>query len=253
MGATGDHGTGVGLEHWGAEFPTTHWSVLAGGGKDSRSNTERFVAEMATSYWYPLYVYLRRSGQSPHDAQDLTQGFFAHLLTGERLKGADAEKGRFRSYLLGAMNHYLANVRERASAKKRGGGQIPLSIEHEMAEERFHNEPVNNITPEDSFDCQWALAVFEQAMNELRQEFDQKGKLKVFEELKGYLSGEGQRAGYGRAAERLQTTEVNVRTMVKRLRVRYRGALKKRIELTLASSDDLDDELRLLFAAATKR
>lgn len=249
-----NHQTGVGLDHWGCEFPTTHWSLLVSSDQGGNVNTERAVSEIASGYWYPLYAFLRRSGHSAYDAQDHTQGFFAYLLTGDRLNGLDAAKGRFRSYFLGAVNHYLSNVRSRASAQKRGGGMVLVSIEQENAEERLHNEPSDEgLTPEKLFDRQWALAVFGQAMDALRKEYAGKGKTAIFESLKIYLSGEGERGAYKRIAEELKVSEVNVRSMVSRLRSRYRLLLRQQIETTLESSEDVEDELDLLFAAVSGR
>lgn len=248
------HPVGVGLDHWGGDFPSTHWSVLFPKDTSSTSTgsaTDKALAEMVGRYWYPVYAYLRKRGQSAHDAQDLVQGFFAELLSGDGLAGADRERGRFRSYLLGAVNHYVSKTRARESAQKRGGGQIPISIDQESAEQRFRHEPSHNETPEKLFYRNWALTVIQQVLCEVENDYRAKGKAPVFDTLKVYLSGESDRGTYGDAAEALQTTEVNVRTMVKRLRKRFRELMKLQVEQMVDSSEDVDKEVQFLFQAVS--
>ncbi|MGK0184859.1 MAG: DNA-directed RNA polymerase specialized sigma24 family protein [Verrucomicrobiales bacterium] len=246
--------TGVGLDNWSADFPSTHWSMLFA--RDAHSSEEGSVtvqalAEMGGRYWYPVYAYLRKRGHSAHDAQDLVQGFFTELLSRDGLAGADREKGRFRSYLLGAVNHYVSKTRARESAQKRGGGQIPISIDQEAAEQRFQHEPSHNETPEKMFNRNWALTLIQQILCEVEKDYIKKGKGTVFETLKIYLSGESDRGSYVDAAEKLQTTEVNVRTLVKRLRQRFRDLLRSHVGQMVDSPEEIDEEVRFVFQAVS--
>lgn len=242
-----DHRTGVGLEHWGGQFPDTNWSVLLTevGGSGGR---DRF-ADMCSSYWYPLYAYLRRRGKSSHDAQDLTQGFFAHLLGGDRIGNLDRERGRFRSYLLGAMNHYLNDQRKHEQAQKRGGGAVPISIEEELAEHRFQNEPSDDLSAEKLYDRKWALMVINHTKRRLEREFAEGGKLALFEELGEFLTASPEAGDYREIAHRLGRTEESVRAVVSRMRRRFRELLREQVRVTVSSADEIDTEIRHLLMA----
>ena len=242
------HPTGVGFENWGQEFPATRWSQIFSD-EDGVKPTTEILAELASSYWYPLYVYLRRRGTPTADAQDHIQGFLTHLLEGDRLAGIDRTKGRFRSYLLGALNHFVSDVRKRNQAQKRGGGVIPLSIEQERAEKRYQNEPVDDVTPEKLFDRQWTIIIMGQAMDALEREFREKGKEKQFDVLSEYLSDPTEGGKYGGAAENLQLAEGSIRSIVSRMRKRYHELFRAIVAETVTGSEDVDDELRQLYGA----
>lgn len=237
--------TGVGLENWNDGFPTTHWSLLL----DSDGQGQNCaLSKMCSAYWYPLYAYLRKTGHSGHDAQDLTQGFFAHLFSADRLSEADPHRGRFRSYLLGALKHYLSDVRKHQSALKRGGGIPPVSIEQELAEERYQSEPADpQLTAERLFDRQWALEIFRQILKQVEHDYREAGKGKLFETLHPYLTGEADRGTYGAAAQTLEVKEVTIRSLVSRLRKHYRKRMRERVELLVDAPEEADAEIQYLF------
>jgi RNA polymerase sigma-70 factor (ECF subfamily) len=204
---------------------------------------------MSGRYWYPLYAFARRQGLSPEDAQDATQGFFESLFSGEGLKNVRQDQGRLRSYLLGAMKHYLSRLRDRDRAQKRGGGQLALSIDEELAEQRYQNEPSHDVTPETLFDRGWAMEVIKQAMACLEAEYLGKGKGAQFETLHPHLTGESERGDYREAAGSLGESEANVRVIVMRMRKGFRELLRQLICETVSSSEEIEDELGQLMAA----
>jgi RNA polymerase sigma-70 factor (ECF subfamily) len=170
-------------------FVTTHWSVVLTAGGSDTTRARDTLARLCQTYWYPLYAYIRRRGHSPHDAQDLTQAFFAQLLERQSLAAADPERGRFRSFLLGAMNHFLVNEWQKAHAQKRGGGSQTLSLDLAAAEERFDLEPADNSTPNRVFEKQWAMTLLGEVLNRLDAEYRREGKGGLFAALKQTLMG----------------------------------------------------------------
>jgi RNA polymerase sigma-70 factor (ECF subfamily) len=203
------------------------------------------LASLCALYWYPLYAYVRRRGNGADDAHDLTQEFFARLLEKDFLAAVDRGKGKFRSFMLASCNHFLANERDRARAKKRGGGRPVLSLDD--AEGRYRAEPAGGLTPEQLFERRWALTLLDQVLTRLRDEFEAKGKRRLFDRLRGFLVGE-KGAGYRRAAEELGLSEGSVKVAVHRLRQRYRELLHEEIGRTVGSPDEIGDEVRALFA-----
>src|SRR5713101_2250946 len=157
-------------------FATTHWSVVLAASQTESPQAEAALEKLCRTYWYPLYAYVRRQGHSPHDAQDLTQGFFARLLEKNWVGAADREKGKFRSFLLSLLNHYLTDERDRANAAKRGGGKVMISLDEQTAEKLFSGEPASCLSPEREFERRWATALLQQAMTRLREEFETTGK-----------------------------------------------------------------------------
>ncbi|HXJ59572.1 MAG TPA: sigma-70 family RNA polymerase sigma factor, partial [Verrucomicrobiae bacterium] len=168
-------------------FATTHWSVvLATRGTDASRATVA-LERLCTVYWYPLYAYLRRRGHGDHDAQDLTQGFFAHLLKRGSIQKADRERGRFRSFLLASLNYFVADERDHAAAAKRGGGRELFSLDAEEAENRYRLEPVDERNPEKIFEQRWAMTLLDQVLARLAQEFTESGKGDLFKQLQPLL------------------------------------------------------------------
>src|SRR5438045_7264777 len=165
-------------------FATTHWSVVLAAGQTTSPQAEAALEKLCRAYWYPLYAYVRRQGHSPHDAQDLTQGFFARLLEKNWVGVADREKGKFRSFLLSVLNHYLGDERDRANAAKRGGGKVLIPLDEQTAENLLSQEPPSYLSPENEYERRWAAALLQQAMTRLRQEFDAAGKGRIFGQLK---------------------------------------------------------------------
>jgi RNA polymerase sigma factor (sigma-70 family) len=238
-----------GLKPLEARFVTTHWSVvLAAGGNEDTTRSTTALARLCQTYWYPLYAYVRRRGYSAHDAQDLTQEFFAHLLERQAFTKADPARGRFRSFLLTALNHFLINEWEKARAQKRSSGQL-ISLDLASAEGRFDLEPVDRSSPDSIFAKTWAVALLEEVLNQLEAEYGQAGKAELFAVLKQTLTGARETQPYAYLAEQLGMNEGAIKTAVHRLRKRYRELLHIEVTNTLANPEDAAQEMRDLFAA----
>ena len=230
------------------EFATTHWSLVVSANLDevSRTRAQMALEELCRAYWYPLYAFVRYRGHSPDDAQDLTQSFFTRIIEKGGFASADPERGRFRSYLLGAMKHFLANEWHRARAQKRGGGVAFLALDALDPEARFALEPAGTADPDAGFDREWAQESIARALEKLRTESEARGKGEQFEGLKGSLTGEEQ--ARSETAARLGMTEGAVKVAVHRLRQRYRELLRAEIAETVTSPSDVDVEMRHLVA-----
>jgi len=205
------------------------------------------MAELCSIYWYPLYAFVRRSGHEAHEAEDLTQEFFARLLAKHYLTDVAPEKGRFRSFLLASMKHFLANEYDRANALKRGGGRQAIALDALRADSRYGMEPADELTPERLFERGWALAVLEQVLTRLETEQSVAGKASQFGTLKGFLTGGGE-GGYAEAGERLGMSAGAVKVAVHRLRRRYRELLREEIAHTVAEPAEIDEEIRYLLS-----
>jgi RNA polymerase sigma factor (sigma-70 family) len=228
-------------------FPSTLWTVVLHARQDEPEQARAALAQLCEGYWYPLYSFVRRRGHSPHDAQDLTQAFFAHLLEKRGLEQVDPEKGRFRTFLLAALKNFLANDWDKINALKRGGGQTVLSLQQESAESRYQLEPSHDLTPERLFERQWALTLLDQVLAALRDEYHGQGKGAIFEELKAAIIG--QAGGYAEMAARLGQSEGAIKVAVHRMRSRYRELMRARIAETVGEGvGDVEDELRHLLA-----
>lgn len=228
------------------EFATTRWSmVLAAHGGDSQARAA--LGELCERYWYPLYAFVRRQGHAPHDAQDLTQEFFARLIGKDWLAEVAKERGRFRSWLLAAMRHFLANEWNRARTQKRGGGAPVVSLDETDAEGRYLHEPAEVVDAEQLFERRWALTLLDGVLARLQAEMEAAGKAAHFAAMKGALTG-GQLA-YAEVAARLGMSEGSVRVAVHRLRERYRECLRAAVADTVESADAVDAELQHLFSA----
>jgi RNA polymerase sigma factor (sigma-70 family) len=230
-------------------FATTHWSLVLAAGKGAPADAQVALASLCQTYWYPLYAYVRRHGHQPDDAQDLTQQFFARLLEKHYLQSADPERGRFRSFLLTAFKRFLSKERDRERTKRRGGGTKLLPLDFEAGERRYSLEPTQEVTAEKIYEQRWALTLLDRVFARLRDEFDQAGKQKDFNRLKVYLTGEAGTPSYQEIAAELEMTEGAVKVAVHRLRRRYRDLVREEIAQTVAGPEDVDEELRHLFAA----
>ena len=227
-------------------FPATHWSVvLAARGGDEAASL-RALETLCRAYWYPLYAYLRRQGHAPHDAQDLTQGFFARLLEKHYLDAADRDKGRFRSFLLMAFKRFLAKEWERHRAQKRGGSKAMLSLDSEMAERRYQGEGAEHLAPDRIYERRWALTLLDQALATLRQDYQALGRAAEFDCLKEHLTAERGEIPYAEVAERLGMAEGTARAAVHRLRSRFRAVFRVEIARTVAVPEEVEDEVRYL-------
>ena len=227
-------------------FVTTHWSVVLKAGRSDSTHAQDALAELCNTYWYPLYAYVRWRGHSPEDAQDLTQEFFARLLERNTLAKITREKGKFRSFLLTALNHFLVDEWKRAKAQKRGGMKV-FSLDATSAETRFRHEPVETATAESIFEQNWALALLEAVFEELRREYEAEGKADLFSQLKFCLTGERSAIPYAELSVELGISEAALKVMVHRLRRRYRDLLRDEVANTVASPDEVEEELRHLF------
>ena len=240
-GSTAAQGTG-------ARFLTTHWSVVLAAGSGDATRAQTALARLCQTYWFPLYAQVRRRGHSPHDAQDLTQEFFARLLEGRVLASADPNRGRFRSFLLAALNHFLAHEWERARAQKRGGGRQIISLDLALAEQRYDLEPADTSSPDKLFDKHWAGALLEEVLSQLEAEYQQAGKAELFGALKQTLTGTRESQPYAGLATQLGLSEGAVKVAVHRLRKRYRELLRAEVAHSVADPEQTDDELRYLLA-----
>ncbi len=230
-----------------AGFEATRWSVVFAAGSDDAAQAAA-LEHLCGTYWYPLYAFVRRQGRSPEDAQDLTQAFFARLIAKRDLAAADPVRGRFRSFLLAAMKHFLANEWDKARALKRGGGVHVTSLDAGDAETRYLREPADPVTPERIFERRWALTLLDEVLRRLRADYEARGQRVLFESLKDTLTGGGGEDGHAAAALRLGMTEGAVKVAAHRLRRRYRDLLRTEITATVDTPAEVDDELRHLFA-----
>jgi len=230
-------------------FATTHWSVVLAAGRPKSASYQQALETLCQTYWFPLYAYLRRHGSNSHEAQDYTQAFFTALLDKGGLGLADPKRGKFRSFLLASLKHFLSNERARARAKKRGGGKKVLSLDFDSAESQYALEPRDELSPEKLFERSWALTVLDRTMSRLQAEAVGTNKQKLFDRLKSYLAAGKGSTPYRNVADELDMTEGAVRIAVHRLRRRYRELLRDEISQTVTSDDQIDEEIRDLFTA----
>jgi RNA polymerase sigma-70 factor (ECF subfamily) len=228
-------------------FVTTRWTLVLAAGDGASSDGCEALEQLCRSYWFPLYAYVRRRGHDAHAAQDLTQGFFERLLERNDLARLTREGGRFRSFLLTALNHYLANEHERATAQKRGGGRTLISLDDESAEDRYQShEPSHSETPDRLFERQWALALMEEAMKRLGAEHSGSGKSAAYDALRPFLSREPDPGEYATVANRLNIAPGTLAVQVHRLRDRYRLLVRAAVADTVQSPLEVDAEMRHL-------
>jgi RNA polymerase sigma factor (sigma-70 family) len=230
-------------------FATTHWSVVLTARRSDPQHSHEALTKLCQTYWYPLYAFVRRQGYGPEDAQDLTQAFFAHLLERDGLANLDPAKGKFRSFLLACIRHFLADERDSARAQKRGGGAALIPLDAASAEARYGLEPANDASPDKAFDRSWALALMEQVLAQLKADQDRAGKRAQFALLQDCLMGDPGAPRYADLAAQLGASEAAIKMMVNRLRRRYRDLLRQEIAQTVTSSEEIEEEIRQLFAA----
>jgi len=244
-----------------ASFATTHWTLVlaaAGGAAGavspslvSADERARALAALCRTYWPPLYVHARRRQLSPADAEDAVQGFFARLLRLESLADVDRERGRFRAFLLGSFNHYLADRRDHDRAEKRGA-HLLVPLNPQATERAFANAPAGDLSPDVAFDRAWAVALLDRVTARLREEHVAAGRARLFGALSPCLAGRRQDAPHAAIAAQLGLSGPAVRVALHRLRQRYRHILREEIAQTVACDRDVDDELRLLLAALSQ-
>jgi DNA-directed RNA polymerase specialized sigma24 family protein len=232
-----------------AQFPTTCWSRLIAARDRKTPEAHEALSALCSAYWYPVYAFIRRRGNGPEDALDLTQGYFTRLLERDTVAAADSNKGRFRSFLLADCVRFLADRREHELAAKRGAGVKPLSIDARDAEGRYLREPSHERTAERLFEREWALSLLDGVLARLRREFEESGRGAVFEVLKVVLTDGPRTVPHAELAGRLGSTEGAVQVAIHRLRKRYRELVREAISATLDDEADVEDEIRELFVA----
>jgi DNA-directed RNA polymerase specialized sigma24 family protein len=233
----------------GGHFVTTHWSAVLAAGRDDSTAARQALEELCRTYWPPLHAYVRCRGYSPDAAADLTQGFFTRLIASRDLAQVDPAKGRFRSFLLASLRHFLANDWDRTQAQKRGGGAVHVPLDRDGSSGDAALDPADTLTPEKVFERQWALTLLNLVLDQLQDEYAADGKAALFDALKGSLTGERPSAHYGSIGIDLGLSEGAVKVAAHRLRARYRERLRQAIARTVASAQEIDEEIRYLFAA----
>ncbi len=242
-----DSSSAVSPENKAGHFATTRWSLVAAARRSEDRAAREALAKLCELYWYPLYAFVRRRTPDLHEAQDLTQAFFAHLLEKGAIEVAQAERGRFRSFLLAALRNFLANQWKREQAQRRGGGQALVSLDLTEGESRYQLEPADTLTPERRFEQEWVAALLAQVFDRLRAEAEKSGKAAQFEVLSVYLTGDDSGRSQAEAAAELGMSEAALRQAAYRLRKRYRELLREEVAHTVSDPAEIDDELgRLL-------
>ena len=227
------------------DFPTTHWTLVMR--VRERGEVRRAaLEELCSLYWYPIYVFLRRRGYTQHDAEDLTQGFFAKLLHDQSFDAANADKGRLRTFLLAALNRHLTDQQRRQSAQKRGGGQQIIAFEAMNAEERYAHEPQDQRDPQWLFAQAWAHLLIDSVRDKLRESFAETGRAGVFETLLPFLLWDDATPSYREVAQKLEASETAVRLLVFRMRAQFRELLREEVARTVESPAQVEGELEWL-------
>lgn len=233
----------------GSAFLTTRWTLVVGSQGRDTTVVSRALEELCQTYWRPVHAFIRRRGHAVHEAQDLTQEFFARLLASDGLQRADPARGRFRSFLLSAVKHFLANEWDKAKTLKRGGGEVLVPIRAGDDTTGLGVEPAGGESPERAYDRQWALSVLDAVLDRMQREHAEAGKEAVFEALKGTLTTGRREVSYATLGAQLGLSEGAVKVVVHRLRQRYRAVLREEIASTLEDPSRAEEELKELFAA----
>jgi RNA polymerase sigma factor (sigma-70 family) len=238
--------------HRPAQFATTHWSVVRRAGVNGTPESREALETLCRTYWYPLYVYIRRRDHSSEDAQDLTQQFFALLLKHDYFRLADPKRGRLRTFLLRALENFLTNEWHRARRLKRGGGATILPFNLESGEERYGRESATHLPPDRAYERQWAMTLLDQVLGALKAEYASSGNLRVFVELADLLWGKESSVSFAQIGRRLGVTEGAARGAMHRLRMRYRDRLRLEVAQTVAEPVEVDEELRHLISVISQ-
>jgi RNA polymerase sigma-70 factor (ECF subfamily) len=230
-----------------SNFLTTQWGLVTASSAKGAAEARAALEELYRLYCYPVYAFIRRRGYGRQDAQDLTQDFFVHLLEKGSLGRADAQRGRFRNFLLGALEYFLANAAERASAGKRGGGCQWVFLDDDSTENDYQLAAPEGLTAEKLFEARWAATLVEATLARLRGELESEGKGHVFERLQGSLLGR-EEASYQQIANALSLSLGALKTTIHRMRGRFRALLREEVARTVATPSEVDEELRHLRA-----
>lgn len=232
-------------------FATTRWTVIQQAGDSHLPEHDDALAQLCQIYWYPVYAFVRRQGNGSEDAQDLTQEFFARVLSKRNslLEKVERERGKFRWFLLGAVRHFLANERAKERAAKRGGGKEHIRLDEVEAEKRYALEPRDELTPERLFEHTWAMTILDRVTEQLREHYVQAGKERIYEQLKAFLPGSHEKRSYADVAEYLGCPEGTVRVQVHRFKDLFRRFLRTEVAHTVEGPAEIDEELRHLIGA----
>jgi RNA polymerase sigma factor (sigma-70 family) len=234
-------------QHRNDAFAQTDWDLVVVAGQSDAERAAEALARLCQTYWYPLYAYVRRKGHSAHDAEDLTQGFFEQLMRLQSIKQVRGD-GKFRSFLVAALEHFLAAEWNRAHRQKRGGQNPLISLDQVSPEVRYQLEPPDEWTAESIYERRWAMTVLEQALERLRQDCVAAHKEALFEQLKGVLGGDSPSAPYAEVGARLNMSEVAVKVAAHRLRQRYAELVREEVARTLTNPAEVEEEIRHLLA-----
>ncbi len=229
-------------------FATTQWGLVTTASAEGATEAHAALDALYRTYCYPIYAFIRRRGYDRQDAQDLTQDFFVHLLEKGTLSRADRQRGRFRSFLLGALDHFLAHAEERVRARKRGGDCQFVYLDDDAAEKCYQLAAPQGMTPEKIFEARWVATLVEAALVRLRSEFQSEGNDRFFMELKYFVLGE-EEVSYQQVADRLGLSVGAVKTAIHRMRGRYRALVRDEVARTVATPDQVEEELRCLRVA----
>jgi len=229
-------------------FHTTHWTLVLAARDQDGPLAREALAGLCSTYWYPLYAFIRRSGITPHEAEDLTQEFFFRFLERNSLGSVHREAGKFRSFLLACLKNFLANERERAHAQRRGGGRKLIPLDSDEAKSRYSLEPADERTPESVFERRWAFAVLERTMTELRREYAAAEKSEVFEALRSFLPGSDADLSRAEIAAKRGMSAGALDVAIHRFRQRFGVLLRQQVARTVASDAEVDEELRYLIS-----
>ena len=228
----------------GGAFQATQWSLILAARQPGSPQGQQALERLCQAYWFPIYAFIRRRGHDSEPARDLTQEFFSRLLAKEYLRIADQERGRFRSFLLSCVDHFLCNERKKEGAIKRGGEVIFISLQDLTAEDQYQQEPAEEWSPDRLLDRRWALTVLELALQQLRQEYAEGGKSRHFEVLEAHLSGAREApCSFAEAGAQLGMTEAAARQAASRMRARFGAIVRRTVAQTVASPQDLEEEL----------
>ncbi len=232
----------------GRVFATTSWSMVIQAATPNTPESSFALADLCDAYWYPLYSFVRRKGYTREEAEDLTQSFFSELLEKKQLSVADQQRGRFRTFLLAALDHFVSKQWRAKNALKRGGGSSIISFDFQTADEQYANEPFHEWTPQKIFDRNWALAILSETLAGVRKQYVESDKAELFDELKVFL-GDASKVTYKSIAEKMDTTEGAIKVAVHRLRERYGEQLRIQIARTVEFASDVNQELQSLMEA----
>jgi RNA polymerase sigma-70 factor (ECF subfamily) len=230
------------------QFAETHWSMVLAAGDSASPGSVEAMEKLCRTYWYPLYAFVRRRGCAEHDAKDLTQGFFAHLLERHAFRSVVQNRGKFRSFLLKSLKNYLTDEHERQCALKRGGGEMLISIDAQEAEHRYQHEPAASETPEKLFEQRWAFALLDAALSRLDQEYAASGKGPLFTQLRGFLVHGAHSKTHAQIAAQIGMSEEAVKKASQRLRQRYQQIIREEIGRTVATASEIEEEMRYLWS-----